>query len=150
MAGFAKFGDDPVNGSVVRQKGTIGPIGPDSPYVGAIPWVPSCLLRRLKARNITPGATQPTTVEIFEGDPRLPGTDAELDCVYYNNGITPQDMTDDFLFRDIPYAENQRRPLLWLRVTPGEGASTSSRYKMRIDAVLNPTQADTLDPVPEL
>lgn len=133
MAGVAKFGPNPVFGQIVKQKGTITGVSPDAPFVGSIPWVPACFLRRIMVRDTTPGATIPSAIELFEKDPAVAD---EFDRAYYNDEVPPDGKgLDDFL-TDIPYAEEDRQPRLWIRITPGPGASTSSRYKLRFDGVI--------------
>ena len=132
MAGYAKFGrPSPVYGGIlVKQIGTISNVAYDNPFVGEIPFAACARLERIKLRNVTPGATYRTKIELFDCPPAVAD---EFNVIYYNEGFYSDHMLDDIL-TSIPYASEDGTPWIWIRVTPEQG--TSNTFKLRIDGTL--------------
>lgn len=147
MSGVAKFGKpSPAYGGVaVRQIGIIENVSYLNPFVGAIPAPAAAWLARLMVRNVAPGATWGTKIEIFERNPAAPDFDEDLDAVYHDDRyISGAEMLDDRLTRNL-FLNATGDPLVWVRLTPENG--TSNRYKIRFDWILV-AAASALPPIP--
>lgn len=147
MSGVAKFGrPSPAYGGVaVRQVGLIENVSYLTPFVGSVPFPRAAWLARAMFRNVTPGATWGTRIELFERSPLDPLFDEDLDAVFHDDRfVSGTEMLDDRLTRNL-FLNADGADLIWIRLTPENGAS--NRYKVRLDAVLV-AAGTALPPIP--